>query len=573
MMNSVVLSASKDFIAASMRSFTALWMTAVLLCALVLAAAPLRAESPDVALAELLKQARSRVPADCAQPNIDRLIKILCAKRIRIGVRDYYPLFAERKGERREGYEVDVALAIGRMLGVDVEFVRVNAATRIPLLAEDRIDLAIATMGHNTQRDGQVRFIRPHYYRSETTVVGPRELPVASMLDLPGRTVCVTVGNGSNAELVSQGVRLMLYDEAGVLPDRLKDQTCTLAAQDDSFFAKYFTDPDFNARYFQKFGFAQVPWGMAVARQGSAELARALDLISQVFHRDGLFIDIGRLHSIGLRFLQEQQQVWRRPECNTAAGVDNPNCVLPPLDAALKPTSFAPDVTAFERWVDARTDIDLSLPMLKTAPAWSLFKDGVAFSLILIAGALAATLSFAFLLGAATGAQSVVLRWPARLVIMTLQSSPIVLTLVIAAAVAHSLFALSTPVVLGAAIVALGLANGSNAGQAIGEAAWSLRAEGLGGAGLFGRAVARSATQIVAFLINAAKGTPIASFIGAPELLSSLTDIASFSSGRVTTYSILLIFYTVVVMGVVWLCGKLQRILEHRQAAGRQAAT
>jgi ABC-type amino acid transport substrate-binding protein/ABC-type amino acid transport system permease subunit len=575
MTNFVVLGAAKEIIAASMRLFpsaslgtgAALRMTGVLLCALVLAVSPLHAETPDVALAELLKQARSRVPGDCTEPNVDRLIKILCAKRIRIGVRDYYPLFGERKGDRREGYEVDVALAIGRMLGVDVEFVRVNAATRIPLLAEDRIDLVIATMGHNTQRDGQVRFIRPHYYRSETTVVGPRELPVTGMRDLPGRTVCVTVGNGSNAELVSQGVRLMLFDEAGVLPDRLRDQTCTLAAQDDSFFAKYFTDPDFDARYVQKFGFARVPWGMAVARQGSAELARALDLISQVFHRDGLYIDIGRLHSIRLGFLQQQQQVWRKPECNNGAGSANPNCVLPPLDAALQPTSFAAEVTAFERWLDASTDIELSLPMLKTVPAWSLFKDGIAYSLILIAGALVATLAFAFVLGGATGMRSAVLRWPARLVIMTLQSSPIVLTLVIAAAIAHGLFTVSTAVVLGAAIVALGLANGSNAGQAIGEAMWSLRAEGAGGVGLFGRAIARSSTQIVAFLINAAKGTPIASFIGAPELLSSLTDITSFSSGRVTTYSILLIFYTVVVMAVVWLCGRLKRILEQRQAA------
>jgi ABC-type amino acid transport system permease subunit len=71
----------------------------------------------------------------------------------------------------------------------------------------------------------------------------------------------------------------------------------------------------------------------------------------------------------------------------------------------------------------------------------------------------------------------------------------------------------------------------------------------------------------VAFLVNAAKGTPIASFIGAPELLSSLTDITSFSSGRITTYTILLIFYTGVVMVVVWLCGKLRQLLEHRQAA------
>ena len=124
-------------------------------------------------------------------------------RAIRIGIRDYYPLFATRTGETREGYEVDVALAIGRKLGVEVEFVSVNAATRIPMLAEDRIDLTIATMGHNTQRDGQARFIRPHYYRSETPW-SDRATRSSEWKDIPGSTVCVTVGNGSNAELVAQ---------------------------------------------------------------------------------------------------------------------------------------------------------------------------------------------------------------------------------------------------------------------------------------------------------------------------------------------------------------------------------
>lgn len=536
------------------------------------------AGSPDAALQRLLEAARSGMPGSCTRADADRLIRILCAKRIRIGVRDYYPLFAMRTGDKREGYEVDVALAIGRMLGVEVEFVRVNAATRIPLLAEDRIDLVIATMGHNTQRDSQVRFIRPHYYQSETTVVGPRELPVANMNDLPGRTVCVTIGNGSNAELVSQGARLMLFDEAGVLPDRLKDGTCNLAAQDDSFFANYFTDADFSAAYFQKFGFAQVPWGMAVARQGSEQLAHAIDLIVQIFHRDGQLIDIARTHRIGLAFLQRQQRVWRSVECNVETGSTNRNCILPPLDAALKPTSFAPEVTAFEDWVEKQAGVDLTLPMLKTAPAWSMFKDGVVNSLILIAGALIATLALAVLFGAAMAARTILVRWPARAVTVALQSSPIVLTLVVAAALAHALFPFSDTVALGAAIAALGLANGCNAGQALAEAVWSLRAEHgteaargtapgtLRGRELFAHALGRSATQIVAFLVNAAKGTPIASFIGAPELLSALTDITSFSSGRVTTYSLLLVFYTVVVMIVVWLCGKLRVHLESRQA-------
>src|SRR5206468_7852740 len=59
---------------------------------------------------------------------------------------------------------------------------------------------------------------------------------------------------------------------------------------------------------------------------------------------------------------------------------------------------------------------------------------------------------------------------------------------------------------------------------------------------LFVHALGRSATSIVAFLINAAKGTPAASFIGAPELLGALTDVSSFSSGRATIYCLVLVF-------------------------------
>ncbi|MFO1082059.1 MAG: transporter substrate-binding domain-containing protein [Reyranellaceae bacterium] len=559
------------------RCLAALWVALAALAFAAATAAQSRVPasgSPDASLAGLLHEARAGLPGACGAATADRLVKILCAKRIRIGVREYYPLFGTRTGDKREGYEVDVGLAIGRLLGVEVEFVRVNAATRIPLLAEDRIDLVIATMGHNTQRDGQVRFIRPHYYRSETIVVGSKASPVRGLDDVAGRTVCVTVGNGSNAELVSHGARLMLFDEAGVLPDRLKDQTCTLAAQDDSFFAYYFIDPEFAAAFAPKFGFAQVPWGMAVARSGSAELARALDLVGQILLRDGLLLDIARANRIGTAFLEDQQKVWRRAECNTDTGSANPACILPALDATMEPTPFAATVGRFEDWIEATTGLDVTLPWLKTAPAWSMFKEGVANSLILIAGALAATFAFAVLLGAAMASRLAPLRWLARGLTIVLQSTPVVLTLVIAAAIVHAFFVYSDSVALAAAILALGLVNGSNAGQAIAEAIASLRAEDGGGGGmaLFSRALSRSATQIVAFLINAAKGTPIASFIGAPELLSALTDITSFSSGRATTYTVLLIFYTVVVMLVVWLCGRLQAFLEGRRARAESVA-
>ena len=521
-----------------------------------------RAETPDEALEALLKDARQQ----CAQPS-DRIERILCGKPLRVGVRDFYPLFGTRENATHVGYEPDIARAIAQRLGVKIEFVRVNAATRIPLLGEDRIDMVLATMGHTTQRDGQLRFIRPHYYQSETALVAPKALHIGDWDDVATRTICVAVGNVSNAELVSHNARLMLFDEAGVLPDRLKDETCTLAAQDDSFFAFYFTNPAFAERFEQKFGFAQVPWGMGVARTGSDKLARALDLLSEIFHRDGTFLEIAQKNRIRTAFLERQQHVWQRPDCNTAEGSTNTACVLPALNLELKPTPFAGPVEAAEDWIEKRLGVDVTLPMLKTAPAFSLFLNGVVNSLILIAGALTATFAFAIIFGFSLGSDFRPLRWVAWLVTMTLQSSPIVLTLVIAATFAHALLPYSAAVALGASILALGLTNGSNAGQAVSEAVISLHHEGgEKGMPLFVHALGRSATSIVSFLVNAAKGTPIASFIGAPELLSALTDITSFSSGRATTYCLLLVFYTVVVMIVVWLCNRLRGWLERGAA-------
>ncbi len=550
-------------------------MRRVLFVALVwlvaLATLPARAETPDAALAKLVDEARAAaaVPGACAQPGLDRLVRIFCDGKIRVGVREYYPLFGTREGNVRSGYDVDVARRLAKHLGVEPVLTRVNAASRIPLLADDKIDLTIATMGHNTQRDSQVRFIRPHYYQSETVIVGPKGLTIKDWPDVASRTICVTIGNSSNAQIVSHNARLMLFDEAGLLPDKLRDETCTLAAQDDSFFDYYFTEPQFDRNYDKKFGFAQLPWGMAVALSGSDRLAKALDLTSQIFHRDGIFLDIAKQNRIGLGFLERQRVVWNRPDCNTDTGSTNPACVLPALSAVLQPTPIAGEVVAFEAWLELHTGIAVQLPMFKTMPAWLLFKAGIINSLILVAGALVATLLFSLVLGALQSSRSFLLRWPARALIVILQSSPVVLTLVISAAVALALFPYSSAVAIGAAIVALGLMNGANAGQAIAEAMHTLRTERGGPPAptveLFGRAVSRSATQIVSFLINAAKGTPIASFIGAPELLSALTDITSFASGRASTYSLLLVFYVGVVIVVVWLCGKLRLWLERRQ--------
>ena len=534
--------------------------------ALVGTLGPAAAASPDEALRRLLDEAQASLPDACGDPSADRLIRVLCAGEIRVGIRRNYPLFATDEGDEHAGYDVDVARAIASKLGVGVQWVYVRAATRISTLADGGADVVIATMGHNTERDAEARFIRPHYYRSETIVVGARETRVKGWDDLPGRSICVTIGNYSNAHIVSQGARLMLFDDASRMPNGLRDGTCMLAAQDDSFFAPYLADPAFAAGFDIKFGFDAVPWGMAVAKTGSERLAEALELISQIMHRDGQFLAIARRYGIATAFLEEEQRRWREPACDRAGASDDPHCVLPALEARPLPTRFAPQVEAALMWIERHVGVALALPMLTSVPAWELFEAGIVNSLILVLGALAATLAFALITGAASAAPSRAVRMLAWLVVVTLQSSPVVLTLVVAAAVAQAIFTYSPDVALGAAIVALGLMNGCNAGQAIGEAADTLRREGSYRPGLslplYTAAVGRSITQILSFLVNAAKGTPIASFIGAPELLSALTDITSFAAGRATTYTIVLLFYVGVVVVVVWACERIRWRLE-----------
>jgi polar amino acid transport system substrate-binding protein len=539
------------------------------------AAAQPAAPTPDAALAQILAQVRREAATSCTAP-ADRLAAIICAGTIRVGVRDNYPPFSVLQGNRRSGFEIAIARRIAQALGVTLSLVTVTPADRIALLAENRIDLTIATMGDTTLRDTQARFIRPHYYASHTAIVGPRAVPLATLAAAAGHTICVTVGDASNPGLSAAGARLLLFARPEQLIDELHDGVCTLIAQDDSYFARYFADPAFSALYDTKVAIDPLPWGMAVPEAGGGRLAIVLALISETFHRDGIFLTLAEAQAVPAGFLAEQRAVWRRPDCDTASGFANSRCVLPPRPSDMAPTRFAGAVTATEDWAAAHLGLRLSLQIFKLQPAWDLVRSGLRNSIILVLGTLAATFGFALLVGRALSARSALCRWPVRALVMLLQSTPPVLSLVIVASAANAVFAFSAALAIAAAILALGLINGGNAGQAIAEAVATLRIEEaarpaghrrLADGELFIHALRRSITQIIAFLINATKATPIASFIGAPELLNALTDSTSFSSDRETTYWLLMIFYVVVVLGVAGLCGIMRRLLERRIAA------
>ena len=525
----------------------------VLLFAAALAVHPARAataDRSDAAIAAMLASARAEAAQGCDRPS-DRLVAVLCAGRLVVGVRSDYPNFSLGVDGGFAGYEADIGRALAARMGVQAVFRRVTPAGRIAAVGDGQVDLVIATMGHTSQRDGQARFIRPHYFQSRTIVVGPHLLRAADWHDIAGDTVCVTVGNAVNAELSGHGARLMLFDGPRELADALRLGTCRLAAQDDSFFASAFADPEFAARFGSKFSVAPLPWGMAVARSGADRLATLLDMLSLDMHRHGAFLALAERWHLPLDFLQTQQGIWRAAECVSADGTPAPACLAEPVDSALPPTRFAARVEAVETWLQATIGLDVSLPMLKTRPALVLFRDGLENSLVLVAGALAATFALTLAMAAALTARRRLVRLPVRALTLLLQSSPIVLLLFLGYFTASALAPYSVKVAMVVAVLVLGLYNASYAGPAVAEASRALSAR-AGRKVRLAVATRHAGSQVLAFLVNAAKGSSIASVIGVPELLDSLTDIASFSSERATTFTVLLLFYSAVVGLVVW---------------------
>jgi polar amino acid transport system substrate-binding protein len=491
-------------------------------------------------------QAGTQQNASCVGAT-DVLSRVVCSKTLRVGVRTGYPPFAFEDAGVLQGFEIDLARQLAGSLGVTPVFVVVTPANRLAMLGEGRVDLVIATMGHTLQRDREAVFIRPHYYQSQTIVLGRKELDIGGLVKLRGNTVCVTVGNSTNAELSVNGARLKLFDKASSLVDELRLGGCSLVAQDDSFFAAYLQQPAFAAAYNTKFGFAPLPWGPAVARDGGERLADVLALSMQQLHISGALQALAKKYGVDSPFLEQQHLLWASSRCSQITSLMDPACVIAPTDNQLQPTPFAQRVDQLEHYIYQATGTKVTLAIFKTWVALDLLFEGVWFSILLVAGSVLATWAIAQAFGAGLTSARPWIRVSMRCVLWPMQSTPLILLMILASVLVGAAGATSPLVALAAAVLVLGLFNGSNAGQAVAEAMLTLREERAPAQPALSAAVYRARAQIVAFMVNATRGSPAASVMGVPELLSAFNDVASFSSERITTYTFLLIFYMLLV--------------------------
>lgn len=141
-----------------------------------------QADEPAAAVATFDQALHDRLPAG-----------ILARGTVRVGGGDPYPpaSFFAPDGRTIVGFEPDLAAALGRVLGVRFEFVNVDFTDLLPQLNSHKIDVAMASMTDNAEREQRADFV--NYFQAGTSIIVQRGNPqgISALKDLCGKVVAV----------------------------------------------------------------------------------------------------------------------------------------------------------------------------------------------------------------------------------------------------------------------------------------------------------------------------------------------------------------------------------------------
>ena len=133
-----------------------------------------------------------------AQKTVDRLESVLHAQVVRICIwPDYYGItYRNPKTQLLEGIDAEMALELGKDLGVRVEFVDSDFAHLINDVTSKKCDVAMFAVGVTTQRTAKLRFSRPTMVSDifAITTRTNRNIKVWADIDKPGIVVVVMKG-------------------------------------------------------------------------------------------------------------------------------------------------------------------------------------------------------------------------------------------------------------------------------------------------------------------------------------------------------------------------------------------
>lgn len=205
------------------------------------------------------------------------LAELQAKQELSVGVVvDLAPFGLLDESQQPVGLDVDVANLVGACLRLPVRLVAVTGSNRIPFLLTGKVDMLASALAITPERARQVQFSRP-YTGVDNVVVGRRDLAMATVDALAGRTVAVPRSSTQEVALVERApktVKLVRFDDqASTLQALLSSQADAMATPETILAQIEAAAP---GRFERKFSLFVQKNALAV-RPGQPEFAQAVD--------------------------------------------------------------------------------------------------------------------------------------------------------------------------------------------------------------------------------------------------------------------------------------------------------
>ncbi|MBW4706663.1 transporter substrate-binding domain-containing protein [Roseobacter sp. YSTF-M11] len=505
-----------------------------------------------------------------------RLEHILRRGALIVGVKTDYPPWGMLDAQGRIiGLEPDLARALADRMGVDLELVAVTASNRLSRVNQGVVDVVIATMGDTVTRRGQAGLLEPSYYSSGVVAYGPIDRNYQSWEELRGLPVCMTQGSYYNRTLEeTYGVDGKYFPANREAKMALSFGRCVGWAFDDTALVqRVLANPETNYSVMED-RILVTPWAIGVAiGERDAPLGRFVSDMIGEWHATGYLLALERKWNIGeSAYLQALNAAWSQtgPEgtpsyCNMRQGALPPDCLgAPPFPPVAETGAPPPWVADLE---DA-TGVDLTV--FYDAYSRGRLIRGLGLTLTLSAVAIIGALVVGLGLGVmdaslrGRGLWARMLLLPQKALVTLARMTPPILQMYIVffgLGGVLSQSSLITPGAFTTAALILSLYAGSTNAVLIAHALEQERRLNpeKGVWTLLPGAFQRAFDGLVAACVNIVKAAGMASAIALAELVSTVNLIVS-EGGDVSTFmNGLLVFYFLLVLGVLWLFRRARR--------------
>src|SRR5215212_8355017 len=195
---------------------------------------------------------------------------------LRVGTDATYPPFESAEGGVFEGFDIDLAKAIARELGVKARFINSGFDGIFPALQNGTFDAVMSSVTITPERSASMLFSDPYYDSGQLIAVGEQTQGISSPDDLKGKRVGVQINTTAQYELEKrEGVDVAKYNTIDLALLDLRNRRID-AVVGDAPVLKYMIFQSFRELKTVGRRFTDETFGIALA-QGSEDLRDAIN--------------------------------------------------------------------------------------------------------------------------------------------------------------------------------------------------------------------------------------------------------------------------------------------------------